>query len=152
MILIEKYEKEINTIKELIKPAVDRHYPSKANREVISLHDLITLGILAHLHFNGVIKYAYNHFIEDLGLFPKIRYNKVIERLNRYEELLYEVLNFVYEKLSEGEVKIVDSKPIETKELVRVNRHKKRGESNIFKEEESVGYASLKKDTIMVVK
>ena len=57
MILIEKYEKEINTIKELIKPAVDRHYPSKANKEVISLHDLITLGILAHLHFNGVIKY-----------------------------------------------------------------------------------------------
>ena len=76
----------------------------------------------------------------------------MIERLNRYEELLYEVLNFVYEKLSEGEVKIVDSKPIETKELVRVNRHKKRGKSNIFKEEESVGYASLKKDTIMVVK
>lgn len=44
-----------------------------------------------------------------------------------------------------GEIKIVDSKPIETKELVRVNRHKKRGESNILKEEESVGYAPLKK-------
>jgi len=69
----------------------------------------------------------------------------VIERLNRYEEPLYEVLNFVYEKLSEGEIKIVDSKPIETKELVRVDRHKKRGGSNIFKEEESVGYAFLKK-------
>jgi len=133
MVLIEKYKKEINTIKELIKPVVDKHYPSKANKEVISLHDLITLGILAHLHFNGVIKHAYNHFIEDLGLFPKIRYNKVIERLNRYEELLYEVLNFVYEKLSEGEVKIVDSKPIETKELVRVDRHKKREDPTYLK-------------------
>ena len=68
-------------------------YPSKANREVISLYDLITVGILAHLHFKGVIKHAYFHFIEDLKLFPKIRYNKLIERLNRYEELLYRVLN-----------------------------------------------------------
>ena len=56
------------------------------------------------------------HFVEKLGLFPKIRYNKVIERLNRYEELLYKVLNYVYEKLSEGEIKIVDTKPIETKD------------------------------------
>lgn len=102
MIIIEKYKKEINTIKELIKPIVDEHYPSKANKEITSLHDLITLGILAHLRFNGVIKHAYDHFIEDLKLFPKIRYNKVIERLNRYEELLYKILNFVYEKLSGG--------------------------------------------------
>jgi len=29
MILIEKYEKEINTIKELIKPAVDEHSPGE---------------------------------------------------------------------------------------------------------------------------
>jgi len=55
---------------------------SKANREVISLYDLITLSILAHLHCNGVIKHAYVHFIEDLELFPRIRYNKLIERLN----------------------------------------------------------------------
>ncbi len=48
--------KRYNEIRELIKSIVDEYYPSKANREVISLYDLITIGILAHLHFNGVIK------------------------------------------------------------------------------------------------
>lgn len=147
MDLVDKYLEEINAIKELIKPIVDEYYPSKANRETISLYDLITVGILAHLHFNGVIKHAYVHFIEDLQLFPKIRYNKLIERLNRYEELLYRVLDFVFEKVSEGDVKIVDAKPIETKELVRFNRHKKRGESSIIMEEESIGYNPSKKDS-----
>jgi len=82
MDLMDKYVEEINAIKELIKPIVDECYPSKANRETISLYDLIIIGILAHLHFNGVIKHAYIHFIEDLKLFPKIRYNKLIERPN----------------------------------------------------------------------
>ena len=40
---------------------------------------------------------------------PRIRYNKLIERLNRYEVLLYRVLDFVFEKVSEGQVKIVDT-------------------------------------------
>lgn len=30
---------------------------SKANKEVMSLYDLMTVGILAHLHFSGVIKH-----------------------------------------------------------------------------------------------
>ncbi len=76
------------------------------------MHDLITIGILAPI-YNGVIKHGYIHFVEDLKLFLRIRYKKFIERLNRYEELLYRVLNFVFEKLSKGEIKIVDSKPIE---------------------------------------
>ena len=114
---VKKYIKEIDRIRDLIKPIVDEHYPSKANREVMSLHDLITFGILAHLYFNGVIKHAYTHFIEDLGLFPKIRYNKLIERLNRYEELLYKVLDYVFKKISEGEIKIVDAKPVERRNL-----------------------------------
>jgi len=101
---------------------------------------------LAHLHFNGIIKHAYIHFIEDLKLF-RIRYNKLIERLNRYEELLYRVLDFVFEKVSEGEIKIVDTKPVETKELVRFKRHKKRGKSSIIMEEESIGYNPSKKDS-----
>jgi len=42
MDLVDKYLEEINAIKELIKPIVDEYYPSKANREVISLYDLIT--------------------------------------------------------------------------------------------------------------
>ena len=132
MDLVDKYFGEVDVIRGLIKPIVDeyypsKYYPSKANREVISLYDLITIGILAHLHFNGVIKHAYIHFVEDLKLFPKIRYNKLIERLNRYEELLYRVLDFIFEKFSEGEIKVVDAKPVETKELVKFGRHKKRG-------------------------
>jgi len=42
MDLVDKYLEEINAIKELIKPIVDEYYPSKANKEVISLYDLIT--------------------------------------------------------------------------------------------------------------
>ena len=146
MDLVDKYVEEIERIRGVIKPIVEEYYPSKANREIITLYDLITLGVLAHLHFNGIIKHAYVHFIEDLKLFPRIRYNKLIERLNRYEELLYKVLDFVFEKVSEGEIKIVDAKPIETKELVRYNRHEKRGESSVVREEESVGYNPSKKD------
>jgi len=85
-------------------------------------------------------------------LFPRIRYNKLIERLNRYEELLYKVLDFVFEKVCEGEIKIVDAKPIETKELVRYNRHKKRGESSVVREEESVGYNASKKDSTVDIR
>jgi len=51
-------------IRRMIKPIVDEHYPRKANREALSLYDLIVVGILAHLHFNGVIKHAYVYFIE----------------------------------------------------------------------------------------
>ena len=150
MDLVDKYVEEIERIKTLIKPIVEEYYPSKANREIITLYDLITLGVLAHLHFNGIIKHAYVHFIEDLKLFPRIRYNKLIERLNRYE--VYKVLDFVFEKVSEGEIKIVDAKPIETKELVRYNRHEKRGESRVVREEESVGYNPSKKDSTVGIR
>ncbi|MBW9221731.1 hypothetical protein KKP97_01595 [Methanothermococcus sp. SCGC AD-155-C09] len=44
MNLVEKYIKETDRIKELIKPVIDEHYPSKTNRETISLHDLITFN------------------------------------------------------------------------------------------------------------
>ena len=152
MDLVDKYVEEIERIRGVIKPIVEEYYPSKANREIITLYDLITLGVLAHLHFNGIIKHAYIHFIEDLKLFPRIRYNKLMERLDRYEELLYEVLDFVFEKVSEGEIKIVDAKPIETKELVRYNRHEKRGESSIVREEESVGYNPSKKDSTVDIR
>ena len=109
----EECIEEINKIKSLIKPIVDEYYPSKANRETMSLYDLITFGILAHLCYNGIIKHAYNHFIEDLKLFPKIRYNKVVERLNRYEKLLHRGLDYIRGKISEGEINITDIKPIE---------------------------------------
>ena len=68
MDMVDKYHEEINEIREQIKPIVDEYYPSKANREVISMYDLITIGILAHMHFNGVIKHAYVYFIKGLKL------------------------------------------------------------------------------------
>jgi len=77
--LVDKYLKEINTIRELIKPIVDEYYPSKANRETITLYDLITVGILAHLHFNRIIKHAYTHLIQNSSQ----NQSKLIERLNR---------------------------------------------------------------------
>jgi len=46
MDLVDKYLEEIDAIRELIKPIVDEYYPSKANREVISLHDLIIIALL----------------------------------------------------------------------------------------------------------
>ena len=62
---------------------------------------------------------------------------------------MYRVLNFVFEKLSKGEIKIVDAKPIETKELVRFNT---RRESSIIREEESIGYNPSKKDSTAVTR
>jgi len=41
-----------------------------------------------------------------ISIFP-IRYNKLI-KLNRYEDLLYRVLDFVFKKVSNGDVRIVD--------------------------------------------
>jgi hypothetical protein len=81
-------EEEINFIRSVITPIVEKHYSSKANHEKMSLYDLITFGIMAHKHFDGIYKKAYRVLIEDLKLFPKVRYNKVVERLNRYEKLL----------------------------------------------------------------
>ena len=72
----------------------------------------------------------------ELESFPGIRYNKLVERLNRYEELLLGCL-----KLFELEgLNIVDSKPVETKRLARFGRHRKRGTSAVIREEESIGF------------
>jgi hypothetical protein len=56
----------------------------------MSLYDLIDFALMAHRHFDGIYKRAYRILIEELMLFPKVRYNKVVERLNRYEGLLME--------------------------------------------------------------
>jgi cobalamin biosynthesis Co2+ chelatase CbiK len=44
------------------------------------------------IYFAGVYKRGYEFLIEDLRLFPKIRYNKIVERINRYEALLFETI------------------------------------------------------------
>ena len=114
---------------------------SKANHEKMSLYDLITFAVLSHMHFEGVYKRAYRLFIEDLEIFPKVRYNKIIKRLNRYEVLLLKCLELFELK----ELKIVDSKSLETKELVRVGRHMRGGRSAVIREVENIGFSSSKK-------
>ena len=81
-------QEEIPLIKSEIYPIISKHYPKNTHREIISLYDLITFAILAHLHFGGIYKHAYRVLIEEMKLFPKIRYNKLTERLNRHEKLL----------------------------------------------------------------
>jgi hypothetical protein len=98
----------------VISPVVEKCYPSKANHERMSLYDLIAFAVMAHKYFGGIYKRTYRVLVEDLMLFPRIRYNKVVERLNRYEKLLIDCLGLF--KL-EG-LRIVDSKPIETKKLL----------------------------------
>ena len=56
----------------------------------MSLHDLMAFAVLAHRCFDGVYKRAHWVMVQDLNLFPQVRYNKVVERLHRYEELLRE--------------------------------------------------------------
>lgn len=131
---------EVDFIRSVIFPVVERHYPSKANHEKMSLYDLIAFSVLAHRHFGGVYKRAYRVLIEDLSLFPAVRYNKVVERLHSYEELLLDCLGLFR---LEG-LRVVDSKPVETKSLVRYGRHRKRGESSVVREEEAIGFNPLK--------
>ena len=50
MVLIGRYRKDVEVIRELIKPIVDEYYPNKANREVMSLYNLITLGGYLHIY------------------------------------------------------------------------------------------------------
>jgi hypothetical protein len=47
-------EEEINFIRSVITPIVEKHYSSKANHEKMSLYDLITFGIMAHKHFDRI--------------------------------------------------------------------------------------------------
>jgi hypothetical protein len=111
----------------------------------MSLYDLIAFAVMAHRHFGGVYKRAYRILVEELMLFPKVRYNKVVERLNRYEGLLIECQRlFRLEGLM-----VVDSKPVETKRLARLgrHRHRKRGSSSLIKDEEGVGFNPLKVDS-----
>jgi hypothetical protein len=134
----------IAIVKRATSSIVDKYYPSKSNNEKMSLHDLIAFAIMAHIVFDGIYKKAYKLFIEELKIFPNVRYNKIVERLNRYEKLLIECLKLF--KL-EGKI-IVDSKSLETKKLARFNKHKKRGKSKIIKDEENIGFNSIKKGSI----
>jgi len=62
---------------------------------------------------------------------------------------LYKVLNNIFQKLSESEIEIVDTKPIETK-LLRFKRHKKKGRAEIIQEDETIFNASKKDSTVVI--
>jgi len=93
---VEVLREETEFIKSVIRPAVGRCYPSKANHENMSLYDLIAFAVLAHRRFDGIYKRVHRVMVEKLELFPYVRYNKVkgVESLHRYEELLFECLEF----------------------------------------------------------
>ncbi|NJE12222.1 IS982 family transposase [Thermococcus sp. LS2] len=143
--VVLSFHREILIIKSEIYPIIRKYYPKKAHREVISLYDLITFAILAHLHFNGVYKHAFRVLIEEMKLFPKIRYNKLTERLNRHEKLLLLAQEELFKKHAREYVRILDSKPIQTKELARKNRKEKKGSSEVISEKPAVGFVPSKK-------
>ncbi len=134
------YRDMVKLVRNSVYTTVRGYYPSKANHEKMSLYDLMTFAVMAHICFDGVYKKAYKVFIDELKLFPRVRYNKVVERIDRYEELLLECLKLF--KLDES--RVVDSKPVETKKLIRYGRHKKRGKSSLIKDDEAIGYNMLK--------
>jgi hypothetical protein len=78
------------------------------------------------LHFNGFTSTLTE---EEMKLFPKIRYNKLTERLNRHEKLLLLAQEELFRKHTREYVRILDSKPIQTKELAR---KKQEGEEGFF--------------------
>ena len=132
-----KKKSKMHRIKRLIRimrakfyPIVAKYISPYTRREIISLLDLIIFSVLCMVYFSGVYKRGYELLIEDLGLFPKIRYNKIVERINRYEQLLIEIQKAFIERNSRL---FIDTMPIKTKELVRRNRHEKRGFSVLIK-------------------
>ena len=132
-----KEKLKMHRIKRLIRimrakfyPIVAKYISPYTRREIISLLDLIIFSVLCMVYFSGVYKRGYELLIEDLGLFPKIRYNKIVERINRYEQLLIEIQKAFIERNSRL---FIDTMPIKTKELVRRNRHEKRGFSVLIK-------------------
>ena len=132
-----KEKSKMHRIKRLIRimrakfyPIVAKYISPYTRREIISLLDLIIFSVLCMVYFSGVYKRGYELLIEDLGLFPKIRYNKIVERINRYEQLLIEIQKAFIERNSRL---FIDTMPIKTKELVRRTRHEKRGFSVLIK-------------------
>jgi len=132
-----KEKSKMHRIKRLIRIMRARFYlivakykSPYARREILSLLDLIIFSVLCMVYFSGVYKRGYELLIEDLGLFPKIRYNKIVERINRYEQLLIEIQKAFIERNSRL---FIDTMPIKTKELVRRTRHEKRGFSGLIK-------------------
>jgi len=42
------YGEEASFVRSVVSPVVEGHYPSRANREVMSLYDLVAFAVMAH--------------------------------------------------------------------------------------------------------
>ncbi|ALV63472.1 transposase [Thermococcus sp. 2319x1] len=83
-----------------------------------------------------------------MKLLPKIRYNKLTERLKGHEKpTITQEESYEYAR---GHVRIIDSKPVETKELARKNRKGKVGSSEVITEKPAVGFIPSKKVLLWV--
>ena len=96
-----KEKLKMHRIKRLIRimrakfyPIVAKYKSLYARREIISLLDLIIFSVLCMIYFSGEYKKGYEFLVEDLELFPRIGYNKMVERINRYGQFLFEIRKF----------------------------------------------------------
>lgn len=88
---IPKIKRLIKLMRTKFHLIVTKYKSPYTRREKISFLDLIIFSVLLYGILRWVYKKGYEFLIEELGLFPKIRYNKLVERLSRYEELLFEI-------------------------------------------------------------
>jgi len=146
---IPKIIRLIKRLQAKLYPIVKKHESQFIRREKLSLLNLIIFSVLTMVFFSGVYKRAYEILIEGFGLFPKIRYNKIVERINRYESLLYEIQKIF---LNKDCLLFIDTIPIETKQIVRKNRHEKIGYSEYIKKTEVLGTILQKNVGILDIK
>ncbi|EHP86678.1 hypothetical protein MetfoDRAFT_0966 [Methanotorris formicicus Mc-S-70] len=109
---IPRIKRLINLMRAKFYLIVVKYKSPYTRREKISLLDLIIFSVLCMIYFSGVYKRGYEILIEYLGLFTKIRYNKIVERINRYEQLLFEIQKTF---LNKNCLLFIDTIPIETK-------------------------------------
>ncbi len=141
-------------------PIVAKYKSPYTRREEISLLDLIIFSVLCMIYFSGVYKRGYEFLVEYFGLFPKIRYNKIVKRINKVwttfiqnhkglrpywdtPSFLQAFLKKIFEIqkifLNKNFLLFIDTIPIETKELVRKIGMKKSDIQNLLKNG-SIGY------------
>ena len=127
---VPKIKRLIQIMRSKFYPIIRRYESPYLRREIISLLDLIIFSVLCMIYFSGVYKRGYEILIDTFELFPKIRYNKLVERINRYESLLFKIQKTF---LNKNCLLFIDTIPIETKQIIRKNRHEKIGYSEIIK-------------------
>jgi len=130
---ISKIKRLIQLMRAKFYLIVEKYKSPYIHREILSLLDLIIFSVLTMIYFSGVYKRAYEVLIEGFRIFPKIRYNKLVERIKGYENLLFKIQEMF---LNKNCLLFIDTVPIETKQLVRKNRHEKIGYSQHIKKQQ----------------